>query len=123
MAYQRLSLKQNGDYFALYSDSHKTDVLTAQFTAGSTFGTGKILETRTFLKLDGTIDLITDVAPYIDSSGVQIEYTFPGQVSRSVSNKSTVYIYTLQAADAATDIIVTIPDGVKFKTNVTHAII
>jgi len=118
MAYQRLSLKQNGDYFALYSGSHKTDVLTAQFTANSIFGSGKILETRTFLNLNGEIGF-ADVAPYIDSSGMQIEYTFAGQVSRSASNKSTVYIYTLEAAGATTDIIVTIPDGVKVKTNVT----
>ena len=117
MAYRRLSLKQNGDYFALYSGSHKTDVLTAQFTAASVFGTGKILETRTFLKQDATIGL-ADVAPYIDSSGAQIEYTSAGQVSRSASNKGAVYIYTLDGADPTTEIIVAIPEGVKLVSNV-----
>ena len=120
MAIQVISLTQNGDYFAMLSGSHKTDIITCQVTKNSVFDGAKLVETRAYL-LQNDIDTFNYASKYRDGNGTQTEISDEGQISRSVANKNLVYIYTLVDATVNTNIQIVTDE--RFKTNIASNLI
>jgi hypothetical protein len=121
MAIHVISLTQNGDYFAMFSGSHKNDRITCQVTKNSVFDGAKLLETRAYLLQDDN-DTFNYACKYIDGNRTQIEIKDTDQqITRDVANKSLIYIYTLVDATANTNIEIATDDI--FKTNIAQNLI
>jgi hypothetical protein len=102
MAYQKIILTANNEYFAMRSGQHKTDVLRVNIKG--TFANGaSLIETTAWTDIAGNIGF-ADETPFVDSAGTQIEISNSQQVGRSAGNKTIWYIYKVQNATGATNI-------------------
>lgn len=103
MAYQKVTLTQNGEYFAMRSGSHKTDIIG--FNINGTFAnSASLVETTTYTDKNGNI-AFTDKTPFLNpATGSQMEFSSTQQVGRSVRERTLWHIYTVQNATGITNI-------------------
>jgi len=116
MSYQKITLTQNGEYFAMRSGSHKTDVLRVNIN-GTFVNGASLIETTAWTTADGNIGF-DDETPLIDGAGTQIEISTPQQVARSAAAKTLWYIYKVQNATGVTNIEFTF-DGLQIEYSET----
>lgn len=114
MAYQKITLTQNGEYIAMRSGSHKTDVISCNI-AGTFANNASLIETTALTTKENEIGR---QVPFRDGNGTQIEISESTQYARSASVKNRWYILTIQGASGTTNIEFDI-EGVEIKYSET----
>lgn len=117
MAYQKITLTQNGQYIAFHSDSHKTDILSCNI-AGTFANGASLIETTALTTINGNIGR---EVPFRDSNGIQVVISQTTQYSRSATLKDRWYILTVQNATGLTNIEFDV-SGIKIKHSETATV-
>lgn len=117
MSYQKITLTQNGQYIAIRSGKHKTDIISCNI-AGTFANGASLIETTALTTQAGEIGR---QIPFKDGNGTQIQISSPTQYSRSVSVKNRWYILTVQNSSGATNIEFDI-DGVEVRYSGTQIV-